>query len=335
MPFTPASSSIAASLIWHCTVSPSFCIVNPNASRSVSCPIIRPPGQRHRASQSPSACGFWGKRSPCKAPDCNHRNLWQKSGATLIPSCPFAFSPRHPAARARWHLIPIKSVSPYRGHSDDRFIIEHHQQAVTVWAALFGDVRLVIVEGLRQVYTTLGCGSPSCSTMPSFPIATPTTSRSRQRCNRPFRSSASPGTGAGPFASFATTPACQRRLMLADSQETPANSRYLILLASPEAAASRWVDKEISLLARSGGRYAAGRRYRRRADLGSRDQHIHGGIAACPPAARRALSRRAQVGEPHAPTATAPTRARPNSPSSRSVAAVIRGMPKEDLLSQR
>jgi hypothetical protein len=42
VPFVSASSSIAASLIWHCTVSPSFIIVNANANRSLSCPKIWP-----------------------------------------------------------------------------------------------------------------------------------------------------------------------------------------------------------------------------------------------------------------------------------------------------
>src|SRR5687768_4839387 len=41
-PRTPASSSIAASLIWQSTVSPSFSMVNPNARRSSSYPTMRP-----------------------------------------------------------------------------------------------------------------------------------------------------------------------------------------------------------------------------------------------------------------------------------------------------
>jgi hypothetical protein len=42
VPFAFASSSIAASLIWHGTISPSFIIVNANAKRSLSCPKIWP-----------------------------------------------------------------------------------------------------------------------------------------------------------------------------------------------------------------------------------------------------------------------------------------------------
>ena len=41
VPFTPASTSMAASLIWHSTVTSLFSIVNLNARRSLSCPIIR------------------------------------------------------------------------------------------------------------------------------------------------------------------------------------------------------------------------------------------------------------------------------------------------------
>ena len=42
VPFVSATSFIAASLIWHGTISPAFIIVNANAIRSLSCPTIWP-----------------------------------------------------------------------------------------------------------------------------------------------------------------------------------------------------------------------------------------------------------------------------------------------------
>ena len=92
------------------------------------------------------------------------------------------------------------------------------------------------------------CGiEPWRPTTPSFPTATPRTSRSRRRCNRWCRSSASPGTGAARCASFATIPACRpRRACGPRSNRRSSQSRFLILLASPGSAASQWVGKEVS-----------------------------------------------------------------------------------------
>ena len=61
------------------------------------------------------------------------------------------------------------------------------------------------------------------------------------------RSSASRGTGAGRCACSVTTPACRRRRACGRrSSRRSRKSRYLILLASPEAAASPWVGKEVA-----------------------------------------------------------------------------------------
>jgi tetratricopeptide (TPR) repeat protein len=89
-------------------------------------------------------------------------------------------------------------------------------------------------------------GSPWPFTTRSSRTATPRTSRSRPRCNRPFRSSASPGTGAGHCASSGTIRAWRpRRSCGPRSSAALGESRYFILLASPEAAASKWVNREV------------------------------------------------------------------------------------------
>jgi MTH538 TIR-like domain (DUF1863) len=81
----------------------------------------------------------------------------------------------------------------------------------------------------------------------SSPIAMRRTNRSRPRCRGSCRSSASPDTGGGLCGCSATAPALSATPHLWPSiEQALAQSRFLILLASPEAAASRWVGQEIA-----------------------------------------------------------------------------------------
>ena len=157
------------------------------------------------------------------------------------------------------------------------------------------------------------------STTPSFRTATPRTSRSRRRCSRWCRSSASPGTGAGRCGSFATTPACRRRRACGPrSSRRSGNRAFLILLASPEAAASQWVNKEVAywldhkgvdtLLIASPTASSPGTR--RVGDFDRREG------TPLPPVLAGRFPERAEMGGPDAPIATAPTSATPSSPSS-------------------
>jgi hypothetical protein len=82
VPFASARSSIAASLIRHCTGSLSFIIVNANANRSLSYPTIWLPRQRHRNS------------SPLKARMCRQS---LRDGLTLTT---FRFNARTTPIRA-------------------------------------------------------------------------------------------------------------------------------------------------------------------------------------------------------------------------------------------
>jgi hypothetical protein len=75
------------------------------------------------------------------------------------------------------------------------------------------------------------------SMTPSSPTATRRTSRSRPRCNRSCRSSVRRGTDTSLSATPHLWPSIEQAL---------GQSRFLILLASPEAAASRWVGQEVA-----------------------------------------------------------------------------------------
>ena len=112
-----------------------------------------------------------------------------------------------------------------------------------------GPASAALLGGGRPSYKRAG-HTGKCtwrSTTPSSRTATPRTSRSRRRCSRSFSASASPGTSAGRCASSATTPSLSATPQLWPSiEQALGQSRFLILLASPEAAASPWVGKEIA-----------------------------------------------------------------------------------------
>jgi hypothetical protein len=73
---------------------------------------------------------------------------------------------------------------------------------------------------------------------PSSPTATPRTSQSRRRCSRWYRRRAL--RVFRDDTSLSATPHLWPTI-----EQALGESRFLILLASPEAAASQWVNKEV------------------------------------------------------------------------------------------
>ena len=64
-------------------------------------------------------------------------------------------------------------------------------------------------------------------------------------CNEVFSRLPSPGTGGGRCACSAARPASASPELWSAIEEALSRARYFVLLASPEAAASRWVSQEV------------------------------------------------------------------------------------------
>jgi hypothetical protein len=93
-PFVFAASSIAASLIWHCTVSLPFIIVNANANRSLSCPIISPRVSGIESlipvDQDAASCQFTVRRHVLSSTLC-HLKLFRIKPEGLELPAPFVW----------------------------------------------------------------------------------------------------------------------------------------------------------------------------------------------------------------------------------------------------